>query len=130
MLLTYRCALSNHSSLQHKINTNHVSKRYASKLQGSTAAGSSKAQPKFLGVKLNHGQKAKRGNIIVRQRGTHYYPGDFVGIGRDHTLYAARDGYVKYEWKPFAGRLGIKRQRLYVKIVSKSPMNNPKVDIR
>ncbi|MGD9977424.1 MAG: 50S ribosomal protein L27 [Bacteroidales bacterium] len=54
---------------------------------------------KRLGVKLFGGQHAKAGNIIVRQRGTKHFPGDNVGIGRDHTLYALIDGVVTFRKK-------------------------------
>ena len=50
-----------------------------------------------LGVKIFAGQKVKAGNIIVRQRGTHFHPGENVGIGKDDTLFAKSDGVVKFE---------------------------------
>ena len=49
------------------------------------------------GVKVFGSEKIKAGSIIVRQRGTKFYPGDGVGIGRDHTLFAKRDGVVQFE---------------------------------
>ena len=62
--------------------------------------GSSKngreSESKRLGVKLFGGQFAKAGNIIVRQRGTVHNPGDNVGIGKDHTLFALTDGTVTF----------------------------------
>ncbi len=65
--------------------------------------GSSKngreSQSKRLGVKLFGGQVAKAGNILVRQRGTVHNPGDNVGIGKDHTLYALTDGVVVFRKK-------------------------------
>ena len=51
----------------------------------------------FLGVKLFGGQAARAGNIIVRQRGTKFHPGDNVGIGRDHTIFALKDGTVEFK---------------------------------
>lgn len=51
---------------------------------------------KRLGVKKFGGEYVKAGNIIVRQRGTKHYPGENVGIGRDHTLYALKDGIVLF----------------------------------
>ena len=51
---------------------------------------------KRLGVKLFGGQAAKAGNIIVRQRGTKYHPGDNVYMGKDHTLHAKVDGTVQF----------------------------------
>ena len=62
--------------------------------------GSSKngrdSNPKYLGVKLFDGQQAKPGAIIVRQRGTRFRPGDGVGIGRDDTLFALREGVISF----------------------------------
>lgn len=62
--------------------------------------GSSKngreSHSKRLGVKLFGGQNAKAGNIIVRQRGTVHCPGQNVGIGKDHTLFALIDGVVSF----------------------------------
>ena len=54
---------------------------------------------KRLGVKLFGGQLAKAGNLIVRQRGTVHYPGEGVGMGKDHTLFALIPGYVKFQRK-------------------------------
>lgn len=66
-------------------------------------AGSSKngreSESKRLGVKIFGGQAAKAGNILVRQRGTTHNPGENVGIGRDHTLFALIDGTVKFQKK-------------------------------
>lgn len=54
------------------------------------------SQPKMLGVKRYDGQLVSAGSIIVRQRGTKIRPGKNVGVGRDHTLFALIDGYVKF----------------------------------
>ena len=65
--------------------------------------GSSKngreSESKRLGVKLFGGQVAKAGNILVRQRGTVHNPGENVGIGKDHTLFALIDGVVTFRKK-------------------------------
>jgi large subunit ribosomal protein L27 len=65
--------------------------------------GSSKngreSQSKRLGVKIFGGQAAIAGNILVRQRGTQHHPGENVGIGKDHTLYALTDGIVEFKKK-------------------------------
>ena len=65
--------------------------------------GSSKngreSESKRLGVKIFGGQKAIAGNIIVRQRGTKHHPGENVGCGKDHTLFALTDGVVKFQKK-------------------------------
>jgi large subunit ribosomal protein L27 len=54
------------------------------------------SQSKRLGVKIFGGQPAISGNIIVRQRGTVYHPGDNVGLGRDFTIFATTDGIVEF----------------------------------
>ena len=67
------------------------------------AAGSSKngrdSAGRRLGVKLFGGQSVNTGGIIVRQRGTKFYPGENVGIGRDHPLFALKNGLVTFEKK-------------------------------
>ena len=72
------------------------------------AGGSSKngrdSHSKRLGVKLFAGQVVKAGNIIVRQRGTRFHPGENVGCGRDHTLFAKADGVVQFNRKGAHGR--------------------------
>ncbi len=64
-------------------------------------AGSSRngrdSQSQRLGIKRYAGQTVTAGAIIIRQRGTHIYPGCNVGMGRDHTLYSLIDGVVKFE---------------------------------
>ena len=66
-------------------------------------AGSSRngreSHSKRLGIKIFGGQKVIAGNIIVRQRGTKHFPGDNVGIGKDHTLFALIDGNVVFRKK-------------------------------
>ena len=62
---------------------------------GSTDNGRD-SKSKRLGVKLFGGEAAIAGNIIIRQRGTRYHPGNGVGIGRDHTIYALVDGKVTF----------------------------------
>ncbi len=57
------------------------------------------SESKRLGIKLFGGQQAKAGNILVRQRGTKHNPGDNVGLGKDHTLFALTDGVVEYRKK-------------------------------
>ncbi len=55
------------------------------------------SNPKRLGVKRYAGEKVLAGNILVRQRGTRFHPGNNVGRGRDDTLFAKADGVVKFE---------------------------------
>ena len=80
------------------------------------AAGTTKngrdSNPKYLGVKLSDGSTAKTGAILVRQRGSHILPGNGVGLGRDYTLFALRDGKVKMTSKRkvhFDGSIMIKK---------------------
>ena len=68
------------------------------KAGGSTRNGRD-SESKRLGVKRFGSQKVKAGNILVRQRGTHFHPGDNVGCGRDHTLFALVDGTVSFSLK-------------------------------
>ena len=76
---------------------------------GSTKNGRD-SESKRWGVKRGDGQFVLAGNILVRQRGTHFHPGNNVGIGSDDTLFALKDGKVKFE------RLG--RDRKMVSIVA------------
>ncbi|MRJ06048.1 MAG: 50S ribosomal protein L27 [Epsilonproteobacteria bacterium] len=66
--------------------------------QGSTQNNRDSAGRR-LGIKKFGGEFVKAGNIIVRQRGTKFHPGNNVGLGKDHTIYALIDGYVKFEIK-------------------------------
>lgn len=63
---------------------------------GSTRLGRD-SQSQRLGIKRSDGQAVRAGEILVRQRGTKMDPGNNVGLGKDHTLYALVDGSVKYE---------------------------------
>jgi len=78
-------------------------------------AGSSRngreSESKRLGVKIYGGQAAIAGNIIIRQRGTQHHPGENVGMGKDHTLFALIDGTVKFQKK--------RNNRSYVSILPK-----------
>lgn len=66
--------------------------------QGSTSNGRDSAGRR-LGVKRMEGEAVRAGNILVRQRGTRFYPGQNVGIGNDHTLFAKADGKVLFGHK-------------------------------
>ena len=66
------------------------------KAQGSVK-GNRDSISKRLGVKLYGGEKAKVGNIIARQKGSKFFPGDGVSMGRDFTLFAIRDGIVQFK---------------------------------
>ena len=84
---------------------------------GSTQLGRD-SQPKYLGVKLYDGQVAKPGNIIVRQRGTKFIPGDGVRLGIDYTIYAVVAGKVKFTTKKKKLYNGQKRLVKVVNVVS------------
>ena len=66
------------------------------KAGGSTRNGRD-SQSKRLGVKKFGGERVLAGNILVRQRGTKFHPGENVGCGRDHTLFATANGVVEFE---------------------------------
>lgn len=68
------------------------------KSKGSTRLGRD-SQPKYLGIKIHDGQKIKTGMIIARQRGTKFIPGKNVGCGKDYTLFALKEGLVKFQTK-------------------------------
>ena len=78
--------------------------------------GSSKngreSESKRLGVKIFGGEFARAGNILIRQRGTVHHPGENVGIGKDHTLFALIDGVVAFRKK--------KDNRSYVSVMPKA----------
>ena len=66
---------------------------------GGSAKNLTDSNPKYLGTKLYAGQVAKAGSIIIRQRGTRILPGVNVGLGRDHTLFALKEGTVSFSSK-------------------------------
>ena len=76
----------------------------AHKKAGGSSRNGRDSQSKRLGVKKFGGERVVGGNIIVRQRGTKYYPGTNVGMGKDHTLFALTDGRVSFR----DGKLGRK----------------------
>ena len=71
----------------------------AHKKAGGSVRNGRDSHSKRLGVKRYGGQFVLAGNIIVRQRGTEYHPGDSVGCGKDHTLFALKDGTVLFTIK-------------------------------
>ena len=71
----------------------------AHKKAGGSSRNGRDSESKRLGLKRHDGQFVTAGSILVRQRGTHFHPGNNVGIGGDDTLFAKIDGYVKYEKK-------------------------------
>ncbi|MEN8831265.1 50S ribosomal protein L27 [Pacificibacter sp.] len=68
----------------------------AHKKAGGSSRNGRDSAGRRLGVKLYGGEAAIAGNIIVRQRGTKFYPGEGVGLGKDHTIFATVDGNVKF----------------------------------
>ena len=76
----------------------------AQKKGGGSTRNGRDSQPKMLGVKRFAGQFVTGGSILVRQRGTKFYAGVNVGMGRDHTLFAKIDGIVNFHDKGERGR--------------------------
>ena len=68
----------------------------AHKKAGGSSRNGRDSAGRRLGVKLFGGQRAVPGNIIVRQRGTRWWPGEGVGMGKDHTIFATVEGHVKF----------------------------------
>ncbi len=69
----------------------------AHKKSGGSSRNGRDSNPKYLGVKRYGGQFVKAGEVIIRQRGTKFYPGFNTGLGRDFTIFAKIDGIVKFE---------------------------------
>ncbi|KAG9443277.1 hypothetical protein H6P81_014617 [Aristolochia fimbriata] len=81
-----------------------IFRRWATKKTAGSTKNGRDSLPKNLGVKKFGGERVIPGNIIVRQRGTRFHPGDYVGIGKDHTLYALKEGNVRFERNKLTGR--------------------------
>ena len=81
----------------------------AHKKSGGSSRNGRDSQSKRLGVKKYGGERVLAGNILIRQRGTKWIPGDNVGLGRDHTIFSLVDGFVKFSTKRDA--------RTYVSVV-------------
>ncbi len=86
------------------------------KAKSTTKLGRDSAS-KRLGVKLYAGQKANSGSILIRQRGTKFYPGQNVRKGGDDTLYAISSGTVKFTYKPKASFTGKRRIITMVNVI-------------
>jgi len=82
----------------------------AHKKSGGSSRNGRDSNPKYLGVKKYGGEEVTAGSIIVRQRGTQKWPGKGVGMGKDHTLFALKNGKVE-----FARKAG---GRVYVNIIA------------
>lgn len=81
-----------------------IFRRWATKKTAGSTKNGRDSKPKNLGVKKYGGERVVPGNIIVRQRGTRFHPGDYVGMGKDHTLFALKEGKVKFERNKLTGR--------------------------
>jgi large subunit ribosomal protein L27 len=80
----------------------------STKKAGGSTANLRDSQPKRLGVKKYAGEKVKAGNIIIRQRGTDVKPGNGAALGKDYTIFALNDGFVKFTTKKvtrFTGKI-------------------------
>lgn len=75
--------------------------RYATKKASGSRTSNKDSAGRRLGSKLGEGELCKAGQIIYRQRGTRFYPGENVGIGKDHTIFAKEPGFVRYYVDPF-----------------------------
>lgn len=81
----------------------------AHKKGASSSRNGRDSNAQYLGVKKFGGEAVVAGNIIVRQRGTKFHPGENVGMGKDHTLFALNDGSVKF---------GVRRDRKVVDVIA------------
>lgn len=87
------------------------------KASGTTKLGRD-SKPKYLGVKLYDGQKVKPGSIIIRQRGMKFVPGINVRSGRDFTIYAIKEGVIKFTTKKKTNFNGNQRMIKVVNVIS------------
>ena len=81
----------------------------AHKKAGGSSRNGRDSEGRRLGVKKFGGELVIPGNIIIRQRGTKYYPGENVGMGKDHTIFSVAEGNVKFDRKA--------KDRLYVSVI-------------
>jgi large subunit ribosomal protein L27 len=86
----------------------------AHKKAGGSSRNGRDSNPKMLGVKMYGGEVINPGNVIVRQRGTKFYPGENVGMGKDHTLFATAAGHVSF-------KTGFKRRQFVSVITAQTP---------
>ncbi|PIP86921.1 50S ribosomal protein L27 [Candidatus Campbellbacteria bacterium CG22_combo_CG10-13_8_21_14_all_36_13] len=87
---------------------------------GGSAKNLKDSQPKYLGIKIADGQRVKTGGIIYRQRGTKIEAGKNVGVGRDHTLFALKDGTVKFRNKRKVHFNGTTKNKKLVDVILES----------
>ncbi|MFA7315336.1 MAG: 50S ribosomal protein L27 [Candidatus Paceibacterota bacterium] len=84
---------------------------------GGSAKNLTDSNPKYLGTKLYAGEKAKAGSIIIRQRGTKILAGTNVLVGKDHTLFASKEGIVKFGTKRKTNFDGTKSVKKVVHVI-------------
>lgn len=89
------------------------SRRWATKKAGGSTKNGRDSPGQRLGVKKFGGEEVIPGNIIIRQRGTRYHPGENVGLGRDHTIFAKVHGHVQFAFNE-------RRQRYFINVVPKT----------
>ncbi len=89
----------------------------AHKKAGGTASNLKDSKPKYLGVKVFGNQAVKNGGIIVRQRGNKYRLGEGVMQGKDHTIFAVMDGFVKFKEKGIKRFNGNRKKVNFVSVV-------------
>jgi large subunit ribosomal protein L27 len=82
----------------------------AHKMGAGSTRNTRDSQSKRLGVKCTGLQKVKNGSILVRQRGTKFHPGNNVGCGKDHTLYALAEGVVEFTSSGFVNILKLEKE--------------------
>jgi len=93
----------------------------ATKKAGGTAKNLTDSNPQYLGVKLYAGEKAHPGSVIIRQRGTRMLPGQNVGMGKDHTLYALTEGIVSFGQRRKTGFNQIMKVKKMVHVTGEAP---------
>lgn len=86
----------------------------AHKKAGGSSRNGRDSAGRRLGLKKFGGEKVTAGNIIIRQRGTKWYPGENIGMGKDHTLFALVDGIVKFY------KTGGRKLKTFVSVIQKS----------
>lgn len=89
----------------------------AHKKAGGSAKNLTDSKPKYLGTKLYAGEIAKPGCIIIRQRGTVILPGENTKIGKDHTIFAVKEGKIKFSSKRTVGFNGKTKKKVVVNVI-------------
>lgn len=112
-----------------------MQKRFASKAAAGKTKNGRDSKPKYLGLKKASGEFVKRGHILIRQRGTKFHPGDNVGLGKDHTLFALEPGYMVFAKEVYPADMSKQPKgrclyRQYVHVVADNPNVHVKQDIR